>query len=343
MTLVIAEALWPVQENLQPGIRTEIRLPSLKKLIARSRYETLTETSYDRRLFELFNLLPPDQDDLPLAALTIGKHDKSMQQECYYIFADPVHLQADRDSIFMMGNQNLVISNEESNRLIHDINTHFGDEPFTIEPLTARHWYLSMPRSQEIRTTPMHEVINRDIQSYLPHGGDSRYWRKILNEIQMLLSANEVNREREASGDPPINSLWLWGGGKLPVATQTSWTTVCGDDDLLQALAVNAGISCESCLADASSWYDLAGAGEHLVKLDSAWISHQDRDVEAWKRAMIELEANWFSPLLKMAQATRLTNLKLYLDTSSCYHLTPALARHWWKDMTNRNYLIKYI
>ena len=308
----------------------------MKKLLARSRYEAVAETSYDRRLFELFNLPLPDQDDLPLAPLMIGKQDKPVHQGRYYIFADPVHLRADRDSIIMIGNEILDIGEEEAHELIHTINTHFSDEQFRIEPLTARHWYLSTPHVQKICTTPLNDVIGRGIQPYLPRGEDSKYWRRMLNEIQMLLNTTALNREREARGDPLINSLWFWGGGMLPPVARTSWTTVCGDGDLLRALAGNAGISCESCQTDANGWYDLAGAGEHLVKLDSVLKSKQDHDIEAWYRTMTELEANWFSPLLKMLQTNRLTSLTLYLNTSSCYHQIPALARRWWKDITNR-------
>jgi hypothetical protein len=44
-------------------------------------------------------------------------------------------------------------------------------------------------------------------------------WRHAINEAQMVLHAHPVNQARQAAGQPVVNSLWPWGGGRLPAAT----------------------------------------------------------------------------------------------------------------------------
>jgi hypothetical protein len=41
-------------------------------------------------------------------------------------------------------------------------------------------------------------------------------WRQAINEAQILLHAHPLNKAREAAGQAVVNSLWPWGGGRLP-------------------------------------------------------------------------------------------------------------------------------
>ncbi|CAM5553431.1 Phosphoglycerate mutase OS=Rhodanobacter lindaniclasticus OX=75310 GN=B1991_02500 PE=4 SV=1 [Rhodanobacter lindaniclasticus] len=49
----------------------------------------------------------------------------------------------------------------------------------------------------------------------------------------------------------PVNSLWLWGGGRLPSPAGSELTGVLSDDLLLGALAARAGVARQSRTADA--------------------------------------------------------------------------------------------
>jgi hypothetical protein len=52
-----------------------------------------------------------------------------------------------------------------------------------------------------------------------------------------------LNAQRRAQGLPPINSLWLWGGGRLPATLTSGLSGVISDDLLLNALAQRADIA----------------------------------------------------------------------------------------------------
>ena len=336
LTLLVPDVFRPIQETSQQGKGKISRSPALKKLLARSRAVKIKEKGLEGLLFELFSIPASDRYNLPLAPLILRSHGISVQPDHYYMFADPVHLRADRDSVIMLGNEHLEILDTDAAQLLHNINEHFHGDKIRLEPISGRHWYLSIPQVQKIHTTPLTDVVGQRIQPYLPDGEDSRYWRGILNEMQMLLCADDVNRAREAKGEPVINSLWFWGGGQLPAMAQTSWTTVHGNSDLLRALAMNAGLVCEDSPEDASSWYNSTGPGEHLVMLSDINNSRKYTDFETYFREMSALESDWFLPLLDMLKSSRISRMTLYLNTTSSYYLTSQMARRWWKDLTNR-------
>jgi len=335
LTLVVPELFWAIQGEYQPHTKKTIKLPAaLKKLLARSWHRPAAEKDYDSRLFELFNIQTGNQHDIPLAVV-ICSLEKPVSPNRYYLFADPVHLRADRDSIIMLDNKMLDIKAEEADQLIGLINSHFDADGIRIEPVAGQHWCLSMPDVQKIHTFSLNDVIGQNIRNYLPYGEDSKYWRSIFNEMQMLLSKSDVNREREARGDVTINSLWFWGGGVMPADVKSPWSTVCGNNELIQGLAKVVGMRCEKTPEGAADWYKLAGEGEHLVVIDAARGSRQKSDIDAWHQMMIQMEKMWFSPLLDMLKSKQLSSLTAYPNTTSSYHITSELARRWWKGIFN--------
>jgi hypothetical protein len=64
-----------------------------------------------------------------------------------------------------------------------------------------------------------------------------------LLEAQVLLHNHSWNQQRAAQGQQPINSLWFWGGGVMPVSVSTVHAQVRSRDALLQSLAQAAGVA----------------------------------------------------------------------------------------------------
>lgn len=50
----------------------------------------------------------------------------------------------------------------------------------------------------------------------------------------MTLHEQPVNAERQARGQPPVNSLWIWGGGYAPKRSSAPVPRLYADDPLLQ-------------------------------------------------------------------------------------------------------------
>jgi len=101
-------------------------------------------------------------------------------------------------------------------------------------------WYLQA-RPSAIATSFPEEAAGRDIRDYLPTGTAAEQWRRLLNEIQMLLHDHPVNMAREEQGQPAVNSLWFSGAGQLPPSPKTSLGTVVADHPLAKGLAIWSG------------------------------------------------------------------------------------------------------
>ena len=55
------------------------------------------------------------------------------------------------------------------------------------------------------------------VSVHLPIDRATAHWRRLSNEVQMLLHDHPVNLRRQQAGQVPVNALWFWGGGALPV------------------------------------------------------------------------------------------------------------------------------
>jgi hypothetical protein len=251
------------------------------------------------------------------------------------MFADPVHLRADRDSIIMLGNEMLDIKADETDQIIGMINSHFRNDGIRLDLIAGKSWCLSVTTVQTLHTFPLSEVIGRNIHPSLPYGEDSSYWRNILNEVQMLLSTCNVNQRREARGEFTINSLWFWGSGTLPARIKSPWTTIYSNDYLVQGLAQHVDVNCKPTPVNATSWYNDAGAGKHFVAMGDNFYSILDGNTNERDKIITDLETKWFQPLLDLLKSKLLSGLTIYLDATSCYHITPRLARRWWRGIIN--------
>ena len=60
----------------------------------------------------------------------------------------------------------------------------------------------------------------------------TKRWHSILNEIQMVLHEHPVNEAREGRGEPPVNSVWLWGAGPMPGDVDAPFQSVSANDPI---------------------------------------------------------------------------------------------------------------
>ena len=73
----------------------------------------------------------------------------------------------------------------------------------------------------------------------LPDHPEARYWRKVLNEIQVALHHCPVHVRRRQRGLQEINSVWFWGGGFIPdAAPHDLFDTVYSDHPVTRGLAI---------------------------------------------------------------------------------------------------------
>src|SRR5690606_34219240 len=73
---------------------------------------------------------------------------------------------------------------------------------------------LFLPESLAPYAPTPEAAAGQEIQEWWPQGAASRPWRRVLNVVQMAWHDDPVNVARTANGRPPINGLWLYGGGR---------------------------------------------------------------------------------------------------------------------------------
>ncbi|HEY2624708.1 MAG TPA: phosphoglycerate mutase [Dyella sp.] len=180
---------------------------------------------------------------LPAAALTreLMAGDAA---DANWLCADPAWVQPDLNGVRLLACGQMQLSMEEAQAFARPLKPVFGDAGMILEVSSPDHWHLRLPTDAPLPTFAAPEqALGEDLFEHLPQGADGRRWRVLINEVQVLLHQHPLNAERRARGMPPINSLWLWGGGRLPHVVRTKLTGVIGDDVLLGALAKRAGVA----------------------------------------------------------------------------------------------------
>lgn len=293
---------------------------------------TESATDYEASLFTLFGLKQEKDADLPVAAVTRSL-DMGIIDNDWWLRADPVHLSLDRDRLMLVDAQMLDIRPQEANRLVTEIMEVFTADGWLLKAPRPDRWYLKTARAPQITTTPLSQAISQDVHAFLPQGIEAKAWQTTLNEIQILLHATTVNAEREQRGQLPINSLWFWGGGRLPRLTTLPWSQIWSNEPVSLALARLAGdIATEDAPKSFAEWYDASGkSGEHLVVLTDVHDARLYSDVARCTQALNDLEKNWMDPLWQALKKNTLSQVTLVADGGKTFTLTTRHARRWWR------------
>src|SRR2546427_13025592 len=131
--------------------------------------------------------------------------------------------------------------------------TLFRSQTMLLDPLRPARWYVRIEKAPDMQTTPAAAARGAAIDDKLPSGPDAMRFHALMNEAQMLLHEHPVNAEREARGEPALNSIWVWGGGGIDATKARPFSIVIADDPLARGLALAAGIPALALPKDAGS------------------------------------------------------------------------------------------
>jgi hypothetical protein len=303
---------------------------ALLTLLARAQQRS-AEAGDGERLLQLFGIAPANDADAPVAALSrLGEAD-GIVTDGYWLRADPVHLRADQARLLLFGPRVLTVQMDEARVLAATFNAVYSADGWRLETPHPQRWYLCLPDDPQMRTQALHTVIGRNIDAFLPQGASGRRWHGILNEVQMLFHGHAVNAAREDRGLLPINSVWFWGGGRLPVIKPQPWTQTCSTEPFARGLAVAAGVAVAGEADITAAWVKDGGDAEQLVVVSELQEAVSYSDADAWSAALTSLERNWFAPALAALQSGGLDALRLYPGNNSVYEVTRADLRRFWR------------
>lgn len=280
----------------------------------------------------------------PSAALTLLSIDGRKNSRKNYMFADPVHLQADLDHAILTSSVDLAISESESSDLCDVLNQHFEQDGLFFERISKDEWLVASSNKIEMSTTPLMQAIGRNVNFLLPKGKGADYWKKILTEAQMIMYSSDVNKVRENKGQQSINSLWFHGSGDMSELKKTGnevkVNSICSDDDVLKGLAKHISSDYTRIPASVDRYI------EYVLSQQSGSVNifHQSElehlinytDINVWLEKLADLLDNWIYPLLSSASNNNIKVI-LYPCDNKQYQFSKYDSLKFWRkaDLTN--------
>ena len=322
--LVISDLFLP--QHVASEACSGLALPALQALLARAHTSHLSLLSLEAWLCDIFCVKP--QSIAPITLLADGLEPGTS----YWLRADPVHLRLQRDQLILQTDVSLTV--DESAQLCASLNTHFAADGWRFVAPHPQRWYLKLDAAPDMSTHHLSQVVGKDVHGYLPQGGDSLRWHGMLNEIQMLLFGHELNQAREARGELPINSVWLWGGGQGAGELTKAYTRVLSDSVLANAFAQVADIQYDSFSNDISQDIEDKTEGEVLVVWEGLRHALQQGDLKAWREGVLRFEDCCAKSLLDALRAGRIDRLVLDVlqaGASRRFVITRVAAWKLWK------------
>lgn len=298
LTLLVPELIWPEPaDQLTLG---KLEATGLAWLLARAAFGRQPRIPFEAALAGQFNLESSAYGALRL----LGESNGEGALEGDWLCADPVHLRFHQERIILADAGAFELDEDEAQLIVGALNTEFADiGQFHIA--TARRWYFrpnTLPDGHALQgagshaTQPISAVAGRRVDSEI--SDKNAALTRWLNEIQMFLHSHPVNERRQAEGKPAVNSLWLWGGGRLPHPLPGHFTGAWSDNALATGLARASGLPVHPLPTGLADILKLASPGtRQLAVLDNLLPPVLYEDSEGWRAALQTLETSWFAPL----------------------------------------------
>lgn len=306
--------------------------------LSKADQQVLSQDTFYGVLSELFLL---DKNKVfPTAALSLLASG-NYTEEGYWFRADPVHLLADMDHAILRDSHGLDLSLEESEALITELNEHFREDGLRFLMNDKDSWFVNVGDYGRISTTPVHDVISRNVYSFMPQGEDALYWKKIMNEVQMLMYQSQVNVLREKKNKLPVNGVWLWGEGDLPVKSVLNKMTVHSRHSLVKGLATLNELDYYE-ITDVRSFIDQVSINDkNLLVLDDLFNVTCYGDVLAWQSSLDKVYEQWVSPILDWAMNKKNT-LNLHACNGVVYQIEKKKRFKFFRDKRIASYIKTY-
>lgn len=330
--LIIPGLLGPLPPELRSDERLRFRLPTLERIMAQGRSETLPPQDWLGKLRDLFQL---SLEELPAGALGwLGEGNQP--DSSHWMRADPVHLRPDNDQLMLFDASSLDLGMEEAQQLVEACNRLLREDGIELFAAAPERWYLRSDKPIRLHTSALSAAAGRPLRQYMPTGEEAGSWLGLMTELQMLLHQAPQNERREVVGELPINSIWFWGAGSLPAEAGGDWQAVYADEPIARGLAQLAGAEPRPIPKDGMPTPRAERALMLLATLPSALLAG---DLERWRQELERLEEQILSPSLQHLMAGGLATLILETEGLRVSLSRRALRRFWRRPRPLRDYL----
>lgn len=321
----------------QPAISTlqrSLSRASLSKVPPADYYSTLHYLLCPQQSIKLSDVLSR-YDQLPPAQPSL---DQLSQGNSFYYLIEPVHFRAESDHAVLLGSELLQPQSEEVQQLVETFNAHFAVEGISLHMASASRWYLLSERALSLELRSMEECLGRDIKHFMPQGDDALWWRRILNEAQMLFFEHPVNLQREQQQQLSINGLWLFQHSFKAYKGNTSANSrverVLADNAIASALCAFADKPVQPESTNDEFADKLTGQAGHTVLVDETFYAAACYgDQAAWQDALDEFCASRFAPLDNALQHGDISRLHIYPCDGRVFSVSKWQRYYFWKPL----------
>ncbi|WP_233993146.1 hypothetical protein [Thiomicrorhabdus sp. Milos-T2] len=312
-----------------------LSLPGLQTLLAKAdRFAVKPQNFYEQASF-LFH----QPSCLSIAATKAGVEIKDYDESLFWLSVDPVQMVPDRDTLVLIPGNTLQITDDESKSLITAFNEHFAEDKVELIWATATRWYLSIKQPVDIQTTYIEKLAYQSVNEHYPKGNASQYWRQLINETQMLFYTHPINEKRREKGWPEINSVWIWGEGKIDSSQVLRRTdaAIYSQNVYLSGMAKQTGSLSFSEPANYQAWLKQIQSNndlkinKHFISLNSTSDDLDSLQLEDWITLLKQLEVDWFAPLLNAVKSGNIDSLLLDLGQTYRSHIKPSNLKRFWR------------
>ncbi len=328
LDLIIPGLLGPFSDEFPDYLQQQLAEPvfnNLRRVLSRAQTAQVAEKDFHTTLKSLIS----PESTMTVCDFTASHLDSDFSGATLYR-ADPVHFKAESDHAILLGPELLVLQDEETQQLVDAFNTHFSEDNIQLLADDLGHWYLQVTESLDLDCHPLDFALGRDIKHFMPSGKDALWWRRIVNEAQMLFFQHQVNQQREDRGQLTINGLWLWNQS-LPVQDRQekvmSYDVLYSDHLLANCMAQFVGLHCEP--RDKFS----AGAvltGHSLMVVDDLYSAVCYGDQQAWLEALQVFCESIFDEVYQLLASGKIKQLNIYSADGRQFSLNTRFRYQFW-------------
>ena len=212
--------------------------------------------------------------------------------------ADPVYLEPRLDHLRLHALRRAGVSAGELRAIVDHLQATLGGDGGLGFARLGHYAYVTAEEPMATATVPAYAVDGEIPTDHLPAGAEAAPHRRLTSEIEMALHDLELNAERSAGGSPPVNSLWVWGGGYAPDKIVKPLPPLYSDDPLLSGYW-------QSRTGVAEPWCgDIGSCLEKSIAGFVATVQQSDEQPDLMERCLDELRS-----ALESGRLSRLTLL----------------------------------
>jgi hypothetical protein len=235
------------------------------------------------------------------AAVDAAAVNAAAVDAAWVCLATPVHYIADMTSVRLPQDGMLSIKQADAETLALDFNRVWNGSGIRLTAGASARLYAIFDQTLNVATRDPEDVLERNIEEYLPAGADAPRLRQLMSEIEMWLFEHEVNSTRAHVGLARVSGLWLWGGGAALASLPRVQGWAAGDDVFFSAFKgeeSDSGVIVASQTPGEAGWHDM--------------------------------ESRWLKPAVAKLRAGRLSRLDISTG-ERCVTVTARTNRRFWR------------